>query len=816
MSTSKALAAWLGGFSRERLTELLEQRELPYAAQFSGGSDLRTLEGLADHLLTDASVGGALTALNVPDLQLLTAAAVLAERRHGPLPVDPAGPGPMLTDTYGRGIRRTQTPEPDPAERAVPRADLLAFLRLEGAARQEAEAALDRLALRALVLPPHGGSVVVPNLLHREAARAGGRPVDQLLSRAYQSAEVQRIHRALALPTASTRDARQRAVVAVLSDPEQIHGLVRQAPPEAVELLDRLVAGPPLLRTHCFQDRYGGGYYGSGDSVFVFRPGGSGDPGTDWLAERGMVVPVGHDLAELPHEIGQALRDPDARPPYEPRPPQPASTTAVAAAAVSREAQAAATAAASQVELLLRQVDAQPLAVRKAGGIAVRDTRRVAKQAGVSEGQARLWLDLASNAHLITARSPEPEPAPRGRRRATQPLPAPQVVPTERYDRWLTAPPAERLLPLITTWAVTPEVFSHWPDGEETRVALVSPQDPTAGPLRHALLETLAALPEGRGVDTTDPASLRELDQAVVWHRPAALNTGAAADGRLAATLIEAQLLGVVAHGALTPVGHGVLALLRAGAARYFPAVPGAGPSLKDRPALAEAVQQLANELTTLLPAPQDRARFQADLTAVVTGAPSADLTALLSSCADRESEGHAVVWRITPASVRRAMDAGADPDELLRQLNEVSEGGHPLPQPLEYLVRDTARTHGRMRVVRSACCIRSDDEALVLELSRTRALGKIGLRRIAPTVLISTADPDTTLAALRKAGFAPVLEAETGTTVLQRATQERAPSRPASLADAFRGHGRGATTAPALATALLETRPSSARGRER
>jgi hypothetical protein len=109
--------------------------------------------------------------------------------------------------------------------------------------------------------------------------------------------------------------------------------------------------------------------------------------------------------------------------------------------------------------------------------------------------------------------------------------------------------------------------------------------------------------------------------------------------------------------------------------------------------------------------------------------------------------------------------------------------------------------------VARSSCCIRSDDESLVLELSKSRSLERIGLRRIAPTVLISTADPDTTLAALRKAGYAPVLEAETGTTVLQRATAERARPATHTLADAFRAsHNRKSPGAATVARTLLST----------
>ncbi|MGW5640791.1 helicase-associated domain-containing protein [Streptomyces sp. NPDC003832] len=60
-----------------------------------------------------------------------------------------------------------------------------------------------------------------------------------------------------------------------------------------------------------------------------------------------------------------------------------------------------------------------------------------------------------------------------------------------------------------------------------------------------------------------------------------------------------------------------------------------------------------------LLPTVTRTARFGADLTAVVTGTPSASLAALLDSVANRESGGTASVWRFAPATVRRALDAG-------------------------------------------------------------------------------------------------------------------------------------------------------------
>ncbi|MEO5876962.1 MAG: helicase-associated domain-containing protein, partial [Streptosporangiaceae bacterium] len=110
-----------------------------------------------------------------------------------------------------------------------------------------------------------------------------------------------------------------------------------------------------------------------------------------------------------------------------------------------------------------------------------------------------------------------------------------------------------------------------------------------------------------------------------------------------------------------------------------------------------------------------------------------------------------------------------------LEELREAATG--PLPQPLEYMIKDTARRHGTVRVVRSACCLRSDDEALIQELAQHRSLRRLGLRRIAPTVVISAHPVAATLEALRAAGYAPVTEAETGETLVERAPDRRAPA---------------------------------------
>ena len=76
-----------------------------------------------------------------------------------------------------------------------------------------------------------------------------------------------------------------------------------------------------------------------------------------------------------------------------------------------------------------------------------------------------------------------------------------------------------------------------------------------------------------------------------------------------------------------------------------------------------------------------------------------------------------------------------------------------PLPQALEYLVRDVARRHGELRAGSAGSYLRSDDETHLDQLLARRDLSHLQLRRIAPTVLISTTPLDVLLPRLRELG---------------------------------------------------------------
>ncbi|WP_037961152.1 helicase-associated domain-containing protein [Streptomyces violens] len=479
------------------------------------------------------------------------------------------------------------------------------------------------------------------------------------------------------------------------------------------------------------------------------------------LYEAGLAAPTEDGRVVVPPRTAQLIGghdlgafEPEPLPSTHTRTGTDAGNGPVEERALTAESQAAASALAGALERLLATLAVQPAALRKSGGPAVREIRRLAKAAGTSEPRTRLLLDLALAADLIAlSRTPTGTVA----------------LPTSGYDDWLALPPGERLLPVLTAWARHWAIATWTPFGE-TPTALERGDDRRAPALRHGLLAALAtstntatggrAAPgPGVPIPPPDAASLEALRPLVAiagWHRPLAVADEPMILERAAHTLDEAAFLGLVAYGTLTPVGQ---ALLRA-----------------ERDADPDPLRAA---LRTLLSPPLEQALFQGDLTAIVPGPPSAELSALLELTADRESDDSATAWRFSGASIRRALDAGRTADTLIDDLTAASATG-PLPHPLTYLIKDTARTHGRIRVVRAGCCIRSDDAALVHELTAHRALRDLGLRAIAPTVLVSAQEPGPTLDALRAAGYAPALEAETGTTVVERtaAHRSRAPLR--------------------------------------
>ncbi|KAB8164146.1 DNA-binding protein [Streptomyces sp. 3MP-14] len=508
------------------------------------------------------------------------------------------------------------------------------------------------------------------------------------------------------------------ALGALFRAPERLAALLAEAPEAARSALDRLTWGPPY------------GTLGSGADAAR-----SGAP-LRWLLDRGLLMPTQPGTVVLPREVALTLRGGRAHREPRPEPPPVAAVAEHAAELVDATAAGAAQRAVDTVEELLTSWEHEGPAVLRSGGLGVRELKRVAVTLDVPEPEAVFWLELAYAAGLVASDGEADE----------------RYAPTPAYDAWLAAPTGERWLRLATAWLAGTRVpaLVGTRDGKGRLLAALGSgldRGPAAA-LRHRVLELLAALPPG---GAADPVAVR---RRLHWEWPRRL-TDEARERLAAAALAEAETLGVTGRGALA--SH-------------------ARPLLAEPPRPAAAAEALA----PLFPEPVDHVLLQADLTAIAPGPLRRDLRATMALAADVESTGGATVYRFTPASVRRALDAGLTTDELHAFLAEVSRT--PVPQPLDYLVDDVARRHGRLRVGAATSYLRSEDETALGQLLADRRCEPLRLRRIAPTVLVSSLSPDQLLLRLRELGQAPAAETAEGAVLTLRAEPRRTPARSAPV----------------------------------
>ena len=499
---------------------------------------------------------------------------------------------------------------------------------------------------------------------------------------------------------------------AALADPGTIDALLAAAPDPARAILDRLAWGPPL-------------------AVLPAQgtPGRVAE-GARWLLSEGLVLSVSSDQVCLPREVGLRLRGGRLHRELLLEPPSLTGS--------KHDADVVAAAAGQQVSDLLVLDDElaaewgpRPPRVLRAGGLAVRDLRRLTTVLDLPERRAAFVAELALTAGLV------------GDDGSLEPV----WAPTPAYDDWQQLPGAGRWAVLAQAWLVSTRA-SHLvggtPAGGSGTVNALGPdvQWPPARGLRRDVLSELERLEDG----TAPPAAA--VVEALRWRRPRRLPR--TIDTVVAAALEEAEWVGVTGRGALSRAGRALLA--------------DAEPA-----GLAEAMHPH-------LPTPVEHVLLQADLTAIAPGPLEGSLAQFMRLVADVESRGGATVYRFTPDSVRRCLDAGWSVDQVLSAL---SDGSHtPVPQPLEYLVRDVARRHGQTRVGSVASYIRCDDEATLGAMLADRALGALQLRSIAPTVLVSPVGAATALDFLRDAGYAPAAESAEGGLLVPSAGHHRTPPK--------------------------------------
>lgn len=456
--------------------------------------------------------------------------------------------------------------------------------------------------------------------------------------------------------------------------------------------------------------------HGFGPSPF-FGPGARAR--SEELAAAGLVLPVGYQM-EVPRELSAAAWLAE-RPSLTGKPDIPAAEAGYEA--VRRDAQAAATELVRSVTTLLDAARSKPITALKKGGVGTRERSRLAGRLSLSAEVVTLSIDLAHAAGLLAG-------SEKG------------YAPTAAYEQWRAESSAHRWAALALAWFAA----EHAPtsreiddDGKEHPPPL--PLESGAGLLRRALYRA------ARGGGSVAAAVDR-----LEWFCPLHGYEPEQRSAKTEAAVREGALLGTALGDVLTELGEHLLETEWCDA--------------------EQPVDELAGRVEPLLPELPCSVSVQSDLTVVVSGQPSPRLARLLETAAEAETRGTAGVWRFSPVSVRSALDTGWTAAQLTSELESLS--GQVLPQPLEYLIADAERKHGQVRLRGARCCVLAD-EATVTELLHSRALGKLHLTQLAPTVLSSPYEPDGVLAGLRKAGFSPMLEDATGAVILEEQPDHQA-----------------------------------------
>ncbi|MFJ2159201.1 helicase-associated domain-containing protein [Streptomyces sp. NPDC087856] len=602
---------------------------------------------------------------------------------------------------------------------------------------------------------------------------------------------IQEIVTAAGLPSTHDPVSAVASLTKLFTARRRMKTLLAGAPEESLEVLNRLVWGPPYGQV-------------TADPA----------PWLRWLIDRGLLLPTAPGTVVLPREVALHLRAGRAHRETEPVAPAVEAKATHRPQVVDTTAAGQAYTALATVEELLKDWDEGGPAVMRAGGLSVRDLKRTAVALDVAEPVAAFWVELAYAAGLLASDGDADE----------------RYAATPAYDEWLDQPAAQRWARLTEAWLTatrTAGLVGGRDAKDRTLSALGPGLDRSAAPeVRHRVLGLLAGLPEG-----ASPAAESVLAR-LRWERPvrgagggqrstggagstagsaegagsgAGAGAGAQADddlrSRLARwTLGEAEMLGVTGRGALSRQGRALLGLESVGAgdgagpsdpSASSPGPSGPGDKLPvhhHRPPthadpLSPAEQAAASAaaariLAPLLPEPLDHVLLQADLTAVAPGPLERPLADMLDVLADVESKGGATVYRFTPGSVRRALDAGRSASDLHDFLTAHSRT--PVPQPLAYLIDDVARRHGHLRIGAASAYVRCDDDAVLSEILADKRSAGLRLRRLAPTVLAAQADPAALLDGLRAMGFAPAAESAEGDVVITRAHARRTPPRTA------------------------------------
>ena len=429
-------------------------------------------------------------------------------------------------------------------------------------------------------------------------------------------------------------------------------------------------------------------------------------PGVTWLLGEKFLIPLDQRTVILPREVAIALRGGKIH--KERFIKQPVLSGA------KRDERQVNLAAIANVSTVLRWVEEllnfwadEPADALRAGGLGVRDLKIISTHLGVDESCTAFVAELAYLASLISFDADD------------------RILPSSKFDIWLMQTPADRWQMLASQWLITSRVSGLVGRVEAKNVAALGPELDRVNAARVRGL-TLELLRENHGI----APEWNSFKEVLSWRAP--LRRNSSLQDELAEwTLREAEWLGITGQGALSKFG-----------AQFLD-----GDDL--------------SSINEDLPKTVDHILIQSDNTAIAPGPLEHEISQALAMMAEIESRGGATVYRFTESTIRRALDHGKTGDEIKTFLIKTSKT--PMPQPLEYLIADVAKKHGKLRVGNTSSFIRCEDTALISQIMNDKKLEILALRRIAPEVVICDMDATDAMRMLRECGYLPAGESANG-----------------------------------------------------
>ena len=444
-------------------------------------------------------------------------------------------------------------------------------------------------------------------------------------------------------------------------------------------------------------------------------------PGVNWLLEKKFLVPLDQRTVVLPREVAIALRGGKIH--KERFIKQPSLSGA------KRIEQQVNLAAIANVSTVLRWVEEllnfwadEPADALRARGLGVRDLKIIATHLGVDESCTAFVAELAYLASLISIDADD------------------RILPSNKFDIWLMQTPADRWQMLASQWLITSRVSGLVGRVEAKNVAALGPELDRVNAARVRAL-TLELLRENQGI----APEWNSFKEVLSWRAPVRRNSSLQ-DELAEWTLREAEWLGITGQGAISKFGAQFLN----------------GDDL--------------SSINEDLPKTVDHILIQSDNTAIAPGPLEHEISQALAMMAEIESRGGATVYRFTESTIRRALDHGKTGDEIKTFLTRTSKT--PMPQPLEYLIADVAKKHGKLRVGNTSSFIRCEDTALISQIMNDKKLEILALRRIAPEVVICDMDATDAMRVLRECGYLPAGESANGM-ILTGPKSNRALTKP-------------------------------------